>query len=111
VKPTTGRDDLVVHAMTMRGGVRMLADPSGHVRLRRSLGFIGDELREGNDLADGVERAIALSAGSPSEFPGDALLALERLVSEGPAVPPSLRAFAVAVAAEIRQGFDRVGGA
>lgn len=85
----------------------------GALRLRRSLVFIGQELREAGDtnLAENIERAIAFFGGSPSEFLGESLIALEGLLGEPASIAPSMREFVSALATEIREGFERIGGA
>jgi hypothetical protein len=91
----------------------MSPDAGGYLRLRRALIFIGQELRETDetDSAERVERAIAFFSGSPSEFLGESLIALEGVLGRPAPLAPSMRAFVSALAAEIREGFDRIGGA
>jgi hypothetical protein len=91
----------------------MSLDPGGYLRLRRALTFIGQELREADQIgpAERVERVVAFSGGSPTEFLGESLIALEVLLGGPASLAPSLREFVAALAAEIREGFDRIGGA
>lgn len=91
----------------------MSLDPGGYLWLRRALTFIGQELREAEetDRAEHIERAIAFFGGSPTEFLGESLIALEGLLSGPASLTPSMHAFVSALVAEIREGFDRIGGA
>ena len=91
----------------------MSPDPGGYLRLRRGLAFISQELREADEResAEVVERAIAFFGGSPTEFLGESSAALEALLSGSGSLDPSLHAYVAALAAEIREGFDRIGGA
>lgn len=88
-------------------------DPGGYLRLRRALTFIGQELRETDETesAEHIERAIAFFGGSPTEFLGESLIALERVLGGPVALAPPTRTLAEALASEIREGFDRIGGA
>lgn len=88
------------------------SDPGGYLRLRRSLAFVAQELREANDVqpAEDIERAIAFFGGSPSEFLGESLISLDRLLDGPVSLSPSVGAFASALAAEIRAGFRLIGG-
>ena len=88
-------------------------DPGGYRRLRRALTFIGQELRETDETesAEDVERAIAFFGGSPTEFLGESLIALERVLGGPASLASSTRALAEALASEIREGLDRIGGA
>ena len=88
-------------------------DPHGYVRLKRSLDFIEGECVAAGEIAlgDSVARAGRFfGAGSPSEFLGEASLALRGLVENPGRLPRSLVAFVESLAGEIREGFDRVGG-
>jgi hypothetical protein len=59
------------------------------------LTFIGQELREADEIdpAESVERVIAFSGGSPTEFLGESLIALEVLLGGPASLAPSLREF------------------
>jgi hypothetical protein len=89
----------------------MSIDPHGYERPNRSLGFILGECQlAGDDVSTtSVASAMQFRSGSPSEFLGESQLALD-LVANRASLPDSIRAFAGALADEIRQGFERVGG-
>lgn len=91
----------------------MAPDPNGYLRLRRALTFIAQELREAGETepVEQVERAIAFFGGSPSEFLGESLIALEHVLGCPVAVAPSTHAFVDALASEMREGFARIEGA
>ena len=85
------------------------ADPHGYRLLDRSLAFIAAEVRHsGNEaVALEVDRAREYAIGSPSEFLGEARIAL-RLVAGLERAPRSIRRFAEELVAEIDEGFRRV---
>ncbi len=85
-------------------------DSYGYDRLKRALDFLIVETREsGLDPAQ-LEVARRFYGGSPTEFLGEALHALESLLSDREMLPPSVEAFAASITSEIRQGFERIGG-
>ena len=85
-------------------------DPHGYARLARSLDFLIVEVREANVDLSGLSLARRFYCGSPSEFLGESLLALEATLNQSESLPSSVAAFADALAAEIRLGFQRIGG-
>jgi hypothetical protein len=88
-----------------------MSDPHGYDRLARALDFVAIEVRSAGLDPSNIETARRFyGSGSPSEFLGESLVALETLVLDGAELPSSVLAFVQAVIAEIRQGFDRVGG-
>jgi len=92
----------------MRGAE--MNDPHGYDRLARALDFLVAELRAAQLDSSGLERARRFQTGSPSEFLGESLLALEAVLRNVDYLPPSVAAFIEALASEIRLGFERVGG-
>jgi hypothetical protein len=75
--------------------------------------FLAGELREAGlaEAAARIEGALAFVAGSPSEFLGESLLALETAQPHIETASVSLGAFSSALADELRNGFAKVGGA
>ena len=85
-------------------------DPHGHARLARSLDFLIVEVGEAGADSSGLSTARRFHGGSPSEFLGESLLALEATLNQAESLSSSVAAFADALAAEIRVGFQRIGG-
>lgn len=85
-------------------------DPHGYARLARSLDFLIVEVGEAGADSSGLSAARRFYGGSPTEFFGEALLALEATLNQADSLPSSVAAFANALAAEIRVGFQRIGG-
>lgn len=85
-------------------------DPHGYVRLARGLDFLIVEVSEADADSSGLSLARRFYGGSPSEFLGESLLALEATLNQAESLPSSVVAFADALAAEIRLGFQRIGG-
>jgi hypothetical protein len=85
-------------------------DPHGYARLARSLDFLIVEVGEAGADSSGLSVARRFYGGSPSEFLGESLLALEATLNQADSLPSSVAAFAHALAAEIRVGFQRIGG-
>ena len=85
-------------------------DPHGYARLARSLDFLIVEVSEAKADSSGLSLARRFYGGSPSEFLGESLLALEATLNQAELLPSSVVAFADALAAEIRLGFQRIGG-
>lgn len=85
-------------------------DPHGYTRLARSLDFLIVEVSEAGAEPSGLSVARRFYGGSPSEFLGESLLALEATLNQADSLPSSIVAFADALAAEIRVGFQRIGG-
>ena len=85
-------------------------DAHGYSRLVRGLDFLIVEASEANVDSSGLSLARRFYGGSPSEFLGESLLALEAIVNQAESLPSSVVAFADALAAEIRVGFQRIGG-
>lgn len=90
----------------------MQEDIGGLARLWRSMAFISQELRESGEieLAQQIDGAMRFSGGSPSEFLGESMIALEAVRGHLGPRSPSAEAFAMALLSEIREGFRRVGG-
>jgi hypothetical protein len=86
----------------------MTPDPHGYLRLHRSLEFIALELEHlgSRQTAASVRAADAYFGGSPTEFLGEAAIALE-LLRASQELPPSLRAFVGSLADEIQNGLDQ----
>ena len=87
-----------------------MSDRSGYERLSRALDFLAVEVESAGLDADALLAARRFYGGSPSEFLGEALIALEHLLTHASLLPTSVAAFADGLAAEIRTGFERVGG-
>lgn len=85
-------------------------DPHGYARLARGLDFLIVEVGEAGADSSGLSFARRFHSGSPTEFLGEALLALEATLRQADSLPSSVAAFADALAAEIRVGFQRIGG-
>lgn len=87
----------------------MTVDPSGYLRLHRSLRFLSEELAHVGqlDAQASIDRADAFFGGSPTEFLGESLLALQALLNGSLELPPAMRAFVAGLAAEINEGFRR----
>jgi len=85
-------------------------DPHGYARLARGLNFLVVEVEAAKLDPTGLDHALQFYGGSPSEFLGESLLALEAVLTSLDQLPPSVGAFANALAAEIRLGFERVDG-
>ena len=87
-----------------------MIDPHGYGRLVRSLDFLVLEVRAAGVDPIGLVLARGFYGGSPTEFLGESLIALEALLSSSEMFAPSVVAFADALAQEIRLGFERIGG-
>jgi len=85
-------------------------DPHGYARLARALDFLVLEAEAAHIDPAGLNVARRFYGGSPSEFLGESLLALEAILMSLDRLPPSIDAFVEALVAEIRLGFERVGG-
>lgn len=92
----------------------MTEDPHGYARLQAELGVIAEHLdRLGHaEPADVIRSAMRFYAtGSPSEYVGEAKLALQAVLADGSSLPDELSARIAAQADLIQQGQDAVGGA
>lgn len=85
-------------------------DPLGYDRLARALDFLIVESGAAGVDSQQIQLARRFYGGSPTEFLGESLIALEQLLAEGDDLPPSVQAFASSMAGEIRHGFEQVGG-
>ena len=83
-------------------------DPHGYVRLARSLDFVANELRHAgfDEGFVAIDRARAFRSGSPTEYLGEAALALDWVLRHSTKLSPSLVAFMSALAAELRAGLQ-----
>ena len=91
----------------------MNADPHGYRELAIILRRVEERLRQASEeaLADAVAEAVKFEHGSPSEFLGEARIALKKVLSaSGGTVGANTRALAETTVEEINEGFRRVGG-
>lgn len=86
-------------------------DALGYDRLIRSLDFLIVETEAAGVDGGGLRAARGFFGGSPTEFLGETLLAIEALLPDRDALAPSVTVFAETLADEIRQGFEQIGGA
>jgi len=86
-------------------------DPHGYDRLARGLDFLITEVNAAQLDSSRLQHARRFYGGSPSELLGESLAALEAVMSTVDLLPPSVAAFAEALAQEIRVGFERIGDA
>jgi hypothetical protein len=94
----------------MRGMVN--PDPHGYRELASILRRVEEELRRTSEeaLADAVAEAAKFENGSPSEFLGEARIALKKVLSVSGKVGAETRALAESTIERIDEGFRRVGG-
>jgi len=87
-------------------------DPHGYRELASILRRVEDELRRASEeaLADAVAEAVKFENGSPSEFLGEARIALKEILSASPNIGPITKALARDALEKIDEGFRRVGG-
>jgi hypothetical protein len=71
--------------------------------------FISEELAHAGqaDAQASIDQADAFFGGSPTEFLGESLLALQALQNGSSELPQALRAFVAGLADEIAEGFRR----
>jgi hypothetical protein len=87
----------------------VVTDPHGYLRLGRALDFLVVEARASGIDTSPLERARRFAGGSPSEYLGESLIAIDSLLRERALLPDVVVQFAEGTAAEIRQGFAAVG--
>jgi hypothetical protein len=87
-----------------------MGEPDGYDRLARALDFLAVEVRAAGLDPSNIEAASRFYGGSPTEFLGESLIALEALMLDGAELPSSVRAFVRALISELRRAFDRIGG-
>ncbi len=87
----------------------MAMDPHGYLRLGRALDFLVIEVRAAGVDSSKLEWARRFAGGSPSEYLGESLIAIDALLRERSRLADVVAQFAEGTAAEIRQGFDSDG--
>lgn len=90
----------------------MPADPHGYLELLTILKRIEAEVRGASDTnaAEALATASKFATGSPSEFLGEARLALRSVLSSGVSLSAETSELIRRAIEDINEGFRRVGG-
>jgi predicted alpha/beta hydrolase len=90
----------------------MRGDSHGYQELQQRLASISGQLRDldRTDLALAVEHAAKFAGGSPSEFLGEARIALAQVLGSVPKAPKALCQLCQETIDRINAGFRAVGG-